>query len=78
MEIIVSLGPCEDAVILTEDGEFAGVWTKGAKEAYQNADAIQEIMCDVMKDSEHREGVWLWTIMKKWRVVLGNYLGEYE
>ena len=78
MEVAVYLGPEDDAVIITCDGILAGIWTETEEDAYQNADAIQEIMIDAMREADHAEGVWCWTIAMNWKVVIGQKIGEDE
>ena len=65
-------------VIITVDGVFYGIWCDDPQDSYDNADEIQGWMCHVMKDPEHRDGVWMWRIKNNHCEITGEYLGETD
>ena len=64
------------AVIITQDGKFFGIWAHDESECLENADFLQEWMSTMMKEPEHREGVWSWRIKDEGDKIIGQYLGE--
>lgn len=42
--------PGEDAIIITQDGGMVGIWNASEEDIILHADAIHEMMIDVMKD----------------------------
>lgn len=76
MESIVCFGPCEDAVLITSNGELVGIWTRGTKDIYLHADALQELMIEVMKDRDHNLGLWIWTLMRNCKVIIGRNIKD--
>ena len=78
MECQVYLEPADNATILTTYGKISGLWTHNENDPYDFADAIQEIMCQVMKEPEHHEGMWFWTITSHWEAVYGIEVKYWE
>ena len=66
------------AVLMTDTGKMIGVWAHTEDECLKNADMMQEWMSVMMKQPEHKYGVWLWRFKKDGMKVYGQYLGERD
>ena len=61
--------------ILTINAQMAGYWDHYPQESLSHADYIHEFMIKVMKEEQHRLGVWMWRINKTTDTIIGEFLG---
>lgn len=66
----------ENAALITEEGEFLAGWTTSPRALHENADAVQELMIEMLKDPDCQEGMWLWKISDNWTTVEGCELED--
>ena len=64
----------DNALILTFYGEMYRGILRNAKDLWENADAIVELMIGALKIEEHREGIWAWKIRNNWSEIIGCQL----
>lgn len=69
--LYIFLEPQENVAIITKDGKMVNGFVHYKNDLMDFADAIQEIMIDIMKTPQAKEGVWLWKISENWNSVSG-------
>lgn len=63
--------PPADAFLLTLDGKMIKGITSNESDLLENADAIQELMIDIMKEEQAQSGLWRWKIFDNWNSIEG-------
>lgn len=76
-ELNVYLFEDDICALVTVDGQFYGIWSDEEESCYKIADEIQGEMVDLMKESHHRYGVWIWRFKENDAFSMW-YLGEYD
>ena len=64
--------------VMSENGELAGIWGHTQAEVMDRADEIQEWMSAVMRNPEHKHGIWVWRINRDGQKITGEYKGERD
>lgn len=61
----------ENAALITNEGIFIKGVAHNAEDIKNNADLVQGILYDLMKNSEPTEGCWIWKISDDWSTISG-------
>lgn len=61
----------ENLVFVTLNGVCITVKAPDESDIRKHGDRIHEIVSDVMKTEEHRDGLWVWSITRDWSLVCG-------
>ncbi len=69
--LYLNLKETDDAVLITVNGTLKQGFFHSPEDGRKNADALQGLMIEMMKNEEAHRGLWFWKITEHWNSIEG-------